>query len=179
VIVLGSAALLLSAEPAHSQSTHQLANQSYTNTRYRYTLSYRGTLTGDHTDPSLDILSIIIDPKAEPIHVCAADNLGQWTSAQLFEEWKRKAPSSRFDEFPCGDYPSYARLATSTITIGGRGAYQVVSFRGPFETVCSYLATAKTLLGICLPPENPAKAPSWPTHLNEFNDILASVKILE
>jgi hypothetical protein len=159
------------------QPSGQSGWSSYTNERYHYQLNYTGTLGSDAGTPSVDLVYITIDPKAEPLHVCAADNIRQWTSQQLFEEWKRHPPATGSAEFPCADYPSYARLAGSAITIASRAAYQVVSFRGPFETVCSYLATAKTLLAICLPPENPAKTPAWQTHFSVYKQIITSVKV--
>lgn len=179
VVVVATFGVLVSLAPTRAQSLQGADEQTYTNARYHYRLTYKGTLSGDHTDPLVDILTIAIDPKAEPIHVCAAENLRKWTSEQLFHEWKLKPPISRSGEFPCADYPSYARLAGSVIMVDGHAAYQVVSFRGPFETVCSYLATTKTLLGVCLPPENPAKAPAWQGHLSVYKRILESLKVSE
>jgi hypothetical protein len=182
-IVLSLAVLLLYADhPALQGQSAQPDKQPkvlYTNSRHHYQLSYTGSLGTDYGTPSVDLVYITIDPKAEPIHVCAADNLQHWTSEQLFEEWKRKPPITDSQEFPCADYPSYARVTGSALTMAGLAAYQVVSFRGPFETVCSYLATAKTLLAICLPPENPAKAPAWQAHLSVYNELVASVKVSE
>src|SRR5207248_2874848 len=117
---------------------------------------------------SLDLAYISIDPKAEPIHVCATDNLRAWTSEQLFEEWKRKSPATGSQEFPCADYPSYARVKASAVTMRDHHAYQVVSFRGSFETICTYLATPRILLAICLSPEDPAKAPAWQAHFDVY-----------
>jgi hypothetical protein len=159
------------------QSVERSHWKSYADDRYHFKLGYPGAFGMDYTDSLLEIAYITIDPKAEPIRICAASNLRAWTSQQLFQEWKRSPPTLKFEPFPCADYPSYARLTSSAITIAGRPAYQVVSFRGPFETVCSYLATREILLAFCLPPENPSKAPGWQRHLNDYREILTSVDV--
>src|SRR5207253_8208545 len=80
---------------ANSPSTSAAINQSkssevvlnawkdYQNPRYRYRLSYPASaqIGNDFTQTSsLDLAYISIDPKAEPIHVCATDNLRACTS---------------------------------------------------------------------------------------------------
>jgi len=148
----------------------------YTNTQYHYQLSYTGTLGFDYSTPAVELLYITIDPQADPIHICAGDNSQGWTAVQLFERWKQKPPVPRPD-FSCADYPSYARVTTSGITIGGRTGYQVISFRGPYEAVCSYFASAKTVLAVCLPYEDSGKSPAWQGHLRVYKQIVASVKM--
>jgi hypothetical protein len=98
--------LLLGAGPLSLSQANQPAPKTgiwtpYTNARYHYTLSYTGTLGLDRSTPAVELLYITIDPKAEPIHVCAADNATSWTAVQLFEHWRQEPPPSG-SEFPCG-----------------------------------------------------------------------------
>ena len=153
---------------------------AYENPRYHYRFSYPPTarVGDDYGVPPLDLVYVAIDPNAEPIHVCAADNPQHWTSRQVFEEWKRKPPVESSEEFPCADYPSYAQLNASTVKMGGREYYQVASFRGPFETICSYLASPKIVLAVCTPPEDPRKA-GLQARFTVYKELLESVQVPE
>jgi hypothetical protein len=171
------------AVAAHTQPSQAPTKEStrtpYTNTDYHYSLSYTGTLGFDYSTPAVELLYITIDPKADPIHLCAADNPSRWTAVQLFDGWRQKPPTKKGADFPCADYPAYARVSGSEITVGGRPAYQVISFRGTYEAVCSYFASAETLLAVCLPSEDVNKSTAWQEHLRVYKQIVASVKISE
>jgi hypothetical protein len=150
--------------------------QRYVDSRFHFNLAYPGQLGNDESSTSsLELVFITIDPKADPIHLCAANNPQGWTPRQLFESWKQNPPAVASDVFPCADYPSYAKITTSSIAIGDQVGYQVISYRGSFETVCSYFATKQTLLAICLSPEDPDKSANWADHLEVYRQILASI----
>ena len=153
--------------------------KQYSDTEHHYTLQYVGTLGFDYSTPSVELIYIVIDPKADPIYICAGANSRGWSALELFEGWKRRPPAQKGGEFPCADYPSYARVSGATTTIANRPAYQVESLRGPYRSVCSCVASTKTLLALCLPSEDADKSPKWRDHLNVYNRILASLKISE
>jgi hypothetical protein len=148
---------------------------SFVDKMYHFSLSYPGTMQlAEGGTASLDIFNITIDPAADPIVVCAADNIYAWTSRTMYEEWKTTSPVPGSQEFPCASYPSYAHISGSNITIDNLPAYQVTSFRGEFETMCSYVASHKALLAICLPPENPSST-AWKSHFDTSAQIVKSV----
>ena len=151
---------------------------TYTNSDFGYSLIYPGPV-GSLAEASQNVATIVIDPKSDPMYVCADKNSHGWSSRQFFESWKTNPPHFTSDmipndEYPCADYPSYAHITTSTTMVDEASAYVVTSMRGSYKTVCTYIATAKILLALCLPPEDP-KYGAWTGHYTIYQTMLSSV----
>lgn len=155
----------------------------FENGRYHYRLSYPaaasvGAVPKNASPSTTDVIFVSIDPRSDPIYICAGDNKEGWSAEQLFKNWKDKPPRNDRTEFPCTDYPSYARWQGSATEVSGLTAYKVTSFRGRYETVCTYVAGRRTVLAACLPAEDP-KGQAWEAHVRMYDAILVSLKILE
>jgi len=153
----------------------------FANLRYHYRLSYPPTASPGSVDQKVpasqsDVIFIPIDPQSDPIYICAADNNNGWSSEEFFIHWKDNPPRSGSAQFQCADYPSYSRWRESPITISGLPALEVVSFRGRYESVCSYVAVKKVMLAACLPAENP-KGQKWEGHLHVYREIVSSIRM--
>ena len=125
-----------------------------------------------------EYLAVTIDQKADPIYFCAESNDNGWSSDDLFERWRVAPPSLGAFEFPCGEYPIYARWKKASATVNGSPAVRVTSMRGRYETVCTYVATPRLLLALCLPAENPAAARRQ-DHRKAYENILSSISGLK
>jgi hypothetical protein len=168
-------------EPELSTATtsDQFADwKTYINSDYNYQLSYPGRM-----ESGSDLSAIFIDENSDPVVLCSAYNKSGWSSQQLFENWKNNPPkfitTGTFPEYftPCADYPSYAKISVATSTVGNLPAYVVTSLRGPYKTVCTYIADSKTLFAACMPPEDPSKG-LWQQHYNIYNQILHTFKFV-